>query len=148
MALLDLIKPELIKVPLAGVEKNDILYEMIGVLRDAGKINDVEEAFRVVRAREDQGSTGLADGIAVPHAKTKLVDKLTMAIGISPGGVDFSSLDGKPSQIFFMMLAPPDQSGPHIEALSEIARITRSGSFVRLLSQARNAKEVAELFEG
>ena len=148
MALLDLIKADQIKVPLVSNTKNEILYELIQILVDAGVISDREEAFRVIRAREDQSSTGLADGIAVPHAKTALVDKLTMAIGIKPEGMDFSSLDGQPSKIFFLMLAAPDQSGPHIEALSEIARITRSSSFVRVLTSARSAEEVVELFEG
>ncbi len=148
MALLDLIKADQIKVPLAGNTKNEILYELVQILVDAGVISDKEEAFRQIRAREDQSSTGLADGIAVPHAKTSLVDKLTMAIGIKPEGVDFSSLDGQPSKIFFLMLAAPDQSGPHIEALSEIARITRSSAFVHLLAAAHSGEEVVELFEG
>ncbi|MBN1646987.1 MAG: PTS sugar transporter subunit IIA [Spirochaetales bacterium] len=148
MALLDLVMKDRIKVPLTSANKNDILYELVQILVDAGVISDREEAFRVVRKREDQSSTGLADGIAVPHAKTALVQKLTMAIGICPEGVDFDALDRNPSKIFFLMLAPPDQSGPHIEALSEIARITRSAAFVRVLASARNADEVVELFEG
>jgi nitrogen PTS system EIIA component len=148
MAVLDLLQKDQIKVPIASTNKNDIIYELIQILIDAGIISDREEAFRVLRAREDQSSTGLADGIAVPHAKTALVDKLTLAIGISPEGVDFEALDGKPSKIFFLMLAAPDQSGPHIEALSEIARITRSSAFVRLLAEARSPEEVMELFEG
>jgi PTS system fructose-specific IIC component/PTS system nitrogen regulatory IIA component len=66
-------------------------------------------------------------------------------MGIAPDGIDFQALDGKPSTLFFLMLAPPDQSGPHIEALSEIARLTQSKSFCRMLLRARDAEEVAGL---
>ncbi|MCK5154854.1 MAG: PTS sugar transporter subunit IIA [Spirochaetales bacterium] len=148
MALIDLIKPECIKVPLVSTMKNDILRELIQVLKDAGKIDAVEAAFLDVRAREDKGSTGLADGIAIPHTKTTQVKNLTLAIGIAPQGVDFDSLDGKPSKVFFLMLAAPNEAGPHIEALSEIARVTISTTFVRLLSSARTVEEVVELFQG
>jgi mannitol/fructose-specific phosphotransferase system IIA component (Ntr-type) len=76
------------------------------------------------------------------------VDSLTLAIGISPEGVEFDALDGEPSKIFFLMLAPPSQSGPHIEALSEIARICQSDSFVRALASSASPGDVVELFSG
>ena len=92
-------------------------------------------------------STGLEEGIAVPHAKTDAVKTLTIAIGISPEGVDFNSLDGKPSKLFFLMLAPPDQSGPHIEALAEIAKLSKSKAFINALINAKTPDEIVELFK-
>jgi len=83
----------------------------------------------------------------VPHAKTDAVRKLTMALGIAPAGVDFEAIDGNPSHLFFLLLASPDQSGPHIEALAEIARITRSKAFYKMLITAGSAEEVVELFK-
>ena len=118
MALLDLIDTDVVKVPLQGRTKNEAIRELVETLRDAGKIADVEPVYDAVIARESMGSTGLENGIAVPHAKTRAVRKLTMALGISPQGVDFQAIDGKPSKLFFLLLAPPDQSGPHIQALA------------------------------
>jgi mannitol/fructose-specific phosphotransferase system IIA component (Ntr-type) len=83
--------------------------------------------------------------VAVPHAKTRAVRQLTAAIGIAPQGVDFQSADGEPSKLFFLLLAPPDQSGPHIQALAEIARLAKSPTFLRMLAGASSGREVAEL---
>ncbi|MDY7029539.1 MAG: PTS sugar transporter subunit IIA [Spirochaetota bacterium] len=145
MALIDLIKPEVIKVPLESKSKEAVIRELLQLLVDAGRLSDFDAAYDALLAREARGSTGLEDGIAVPHAKTDTVSSLNLAMGIAPDGIDFQALDGKPSTLFFLMLAPPDQSGPHIEALSEIARLTQSKSFCRMLLRARDAEEVAEL---
>jgi fructose-specific phosphotransferase system IIA component len=145
MALIDLIKPEVIKVPLESKSKEAVIRELLQILVDAGRLSDFDAAYDALLAREARGSTGLEDGIAVPHAKTDTVSSLNLAMGIAPDGIDFQALDGKPSTLFFLMLAPPDQSGPHIEALSEIARLTQSKSFCRMLLRARDAEEVAGL---
>ena len=147
MALIDLISPEVVKIPLTGSSKAEIIRELLSLLEAAGKVADSESAYDALLAREAMGSTGLENGIAVPHAKTDAVKDLTIAIGIVPEGVDFESIDGKPSSLFFLMLAPPDKSGPHIEALAEIARITTSHAFCRLLLGATSAQEVVEIFQ-
>ena len=90
-------------------------------------------------------STGLQDGIAVPHGKTPAVCRLKLAIGIAPQGIDFNALDDKPSQLFFLLLASPDQSGPHVQALAEIAKLVQSKSFCRTLINVENARQVVEL---
>ena len=146
MALVDLISHEIVKVPLISDNKPDVIRELVQVLKDAGKIDDVDVILEAIHKREDLGSTGLERGIAVPHAKTDSIKDLTIAIGISPEGIDFDSIDGKPSHLFFMMLAPPNQSGPHIEALAEIAKLSRSGAFISTLISARSADEVVDLF--
>ncbi|TFG58834.1 MAG: PTS sugar transporter subunit IIA, partial [Spirochaetales bacterium] len=126
MGLIDLVTEEIVRVPLKAATKLDVLKELVQVLFDAKKIQETGKPLDAILAREKQGSTGLEDGIAVPHAKTEGVDTLRLAIGIAPAGIDFAALDGKPSQLFFLMLGPPGLPGPHIEALSEIARLTRS----------------------
>jgi fructose-specific phosphotransferase system IIA component len=145
MALVDLITPEVVKVPLAAKTKNEVIRELVQVLLDAGRITELESVYDALLTREALGSTGLEQGVAVPHAKTRAVRQLTAAIGIAPQGVDFQSADGEPSKLFFLLLAPPDQSGPHIQALAEIARLAGSPAFLRLLSGASSAREVAEL---
>jgi fructose-specific phosphotransferase system IIA component len=146
MALLDLIEQDIIKVPLVSTSKSAVIKELIQVLKDAGRIGDENKVYEAVMKREDLSSTGLERGIAVPHAKTDQVKTLTVAIGVSPAGVEFNAMDGAPSKLFFLILAPPDQSGPHIEALADIARITRSDAFCRLVAAAGTPKEIVDIF--
>ena len=147
MSIQDLIIKDVIKVPLVSREKYDVLKELVQVLKDAGKIDDVDTVYKAVLEREALGSTGLEKGIAVPHAKCPAVPEIMLALGISPGGIDFESLDGEPSHLFFLILAPPDKSGPHIQLLSEIAGVARSQAFCRMLRSAKNAEEIVELFQ-
>jgi nitrogen PTS system EIIA component len=147
MALIDRITSKVIKVPLVESTKDGVIRELIELLVAAGKVKDFNRSYDAVLAREALASTGLENGIAVPHAKTTAVADLAVGIGISPKGVSFAALDGKPSYLFFMLLAPPDKSGPHIEALAEIARMTRSASLTRALRNATSSEEVMDLFK-
>lgn len=147
MALIDQIRPEIVKVPLTSTTKESTIRELIEILHGAGEISNVDAVYDAVMERESKGSTGLEIGVAVPHAKTSDVAHLIIALGISPKGIEFEALDGKPSHLFFLILAPPDQSGPHIEALAEIARLTRSQSFCNMLIETHSAEEVVRLFE-
>ena len=113
MAVVNLIEEDIIKIPLEAKTKPDVIKELVDVLKKAGKIEDAESVFRAVMLRENMGSTGLEKGIAVPHAKTHKVNNLVLAIGVSPEGVDFDSLDGEPSKLFFLLIATPQQAGPH-----------------------------------
>ncbi len=147
MGLLELIDKELIRIPVESTSKNDLLEELVRMIDSNGKLNDFSLAYEDILKREALCSTGLERGIAVPHAKTAAVDKMVMAIGIAPNGIEFEALDGNPSSIFFMILAPPGMSGPHIEVLSDIAKVTKSNAFCRLLLAASDVDEVVELFE-
>lgn len=147
MAFIDLIEPSVVRVPLQSTTKSEVLRELVDLLAGTGKIKAPEKALSALLDREALGSTGLEEGIAVPHAKSDAEEHLSVAIGIAPQGIDFQALDGKPSTIFFLLLAPPDHAGQHIEALSEIAKLTRSKSFCRLLLAAESPEEVVELFQ-
>ncbi len=148
MSLIELIDESVVRVPLEAKDKDGAIRELVEVLFRAGKVSDKAEVQKAVFARETLGSTGLTDGIAVPHGKTTAVADLAIAIGISPSGIDFESLDGAPARLFFLIVAPPDKSGPHIEALSEIARMSRSKALCRALSNARDAADVVSLMKG
>jgi fructose-specific phosphotransferase system IIA component len=146
MALIKLIDEKIVKIPLTSQYKPEVIRELVNILMDAKTIDSADEVLEAIRKREEKSSTGLEDGIAVPHAKTNKVKTLAMAIGISPRGIDFDSMDGKPSQLFFMLLAPLDQSGPHLEALAEIAKLARSRTFCQTLINAKSAREVVNIF--
>ncbi len=145
MSLIDLIVEKIVKIPLESKDKPDVIRELVQILKDAGEIDDFDAVLKVIQEREFKGSTGLQDGIAVPHGKTDAVSTLKLAIGISPDGIDFDSLDGKPSNLIFLLVAPPGMSGPHVEALAEIAKIAQSKAFCKSLISAGNSQEVVEL---
>ncbi|MBN2873861.1 MAG: PTS sugar transporter subunit IIA [Spirochaetales bacterium] len=147
MALIDLIDETVVRAPLAATTKDAVIRELVDTLAAAGKILDAETAYQAILDREAKGSTGLAEGIAVPHGKTLAARALTVAIGVAPAGIEFGSIDGQPSKLFFLILAPPDQAGPHIEALAEIARMSRSKSFCAQLAACRSSAEVVRLFK-
>ena len=97
MSLIDLVVEDIVKIPLAAKDKPDVLRELVQTLKDAGQIDDFEAILQAVQEREDKMSTGLENGIAVPHGKTTSVSSLKLAIGIAPEGIDFDALDRKPS---------------------------------------------------
>lgn len=148
MGFVDLVSERIVKTPLESKDKPDVLRELIQILKDAGEIDDAAAGLKAVQEREDKQSTGLEQGIAVPHGKSAAVSSLKLAIGIAPQGIDFDSLDGKPSTLFFLLLAPPNQSGPHVQALAEIAKLARSRAFCEALIHAENARQVVELIKG
>jgi fructose-specific phosphotransferase system IIA component len=136
----------MVKVPLLAQDKPGVIDELIQILVDAGKIGDKAKVLEAIHKRESLGSTGLEYGIAVPHAKTDAVKEIIVAIGVAPQGISFDALDGNPSKLFFLILAAPDQSGPHIEALAEIAKLSKSKAVLNALMGATSAEEVVELF--
>ena len=105
-----------------------------------------EQILDVVLNRESLGSTGIGNGIAIPHAKTDVVEQVVMVVGISRFPVDFDSPDGQKSRIFFLVLAPSKQASAHVELLASIARTCTSQVFRRMLDQARDNEEVVRLF--
>jgi len=145
MSLVSLITEDVVKVPMGASTKDAVFTELLDLLVTAGRVTDRERALNALLERESQGSTGLESGVAVPHAKTDAVSKLTLAVGTAPEGIPFDSLDGEPSRIFFLMLAPPDQAGPHIEALAEIARLAKSPAFLKALINAASPSDLIEL---
>ena len=146
MTLMDVLDKNLIQVPLKHSTKDEIIAELVDLLVAHRPALDRDGILKAVIDRERMGSTGLADGIAIPHAKTAAIDRVSVAIGISKVPVDFRAQDGKPSLFFFFVLASDIVSGAYIEILASSARATASPVFRRLLSSARSADEVVRLF--
>lgn len=139
--LSELLSPDRVRVPLTGDTKAAVLEELVGVLRDAGAVGDAGEVLRAVLAREEVLSTGVGDGVAIPHGKSGAVPALTLAAGVAAAPVDFEALDGNPVTLFFLLVGPEDAAGAHVKALSRIARLARRDAFRERLAAARSADE-------
>jgi Kef-type K+ transport system membrane component KefB/mannitol/fructose-specific phosphotransferase system IIA component (Ntr-type) len=128
------IDPAVLTPHLEGTTKEEIIGAMLELASASGLVHDKEEAMAALMAREASGSTGMQDGIALPHGKTDAVDQLVCAIGLKPEGVDFDSLDGLPSSIFVLVLSPKDVSGPHIRFLATISQVLHEDLRTALLA--------------
>jgi PTS system nitrogen regulatory IIA component len=142
MNMRDALKESCVIADLKGVTKNEVLTEMASSLKEAGFISNVEEAVNVILERERLGSTGIGDGIAIPHGKMKGIDHILCAFGRSTQGVEFDAVDGKPVHILFLLLAPEDSAGLHNQMLSRISRILRDPSFRKHLAEQGKRKDL------
>jgi PTS system nitrogen regulatory IIA component len=146
MNMKDALKESCVIADLKGGTKREVLTELVSSLKEAGLIDDVQAAVSVILEREKLGSTGIGEGIAIPHGKTPGTDRILCAFGRSKEGVDFDAVDGKPAHIFFLLLAPEDSAGLHIQMLSRISRILRDQVFRRhLVEQSRNVDLYSEI---
>ena len=139
---------ETIRLDLKGTTKEAILAEMIDLLMASGHIRDRDAVLKAVLEREKRMSTGMQNGIAIPHGKTDSVDCLVAALGIKRGGVDFGALDGQPSNIFVMTVSPDSRTGPHIQFLAEISRPLNDATVRAKLLAATTPDEVLHLLIG
>lgn len=148
MNLRKVISPATISVDLKSDTKEGIVQELVELLAAAGRVKDVKEGVRAVMEREKRMSTGMQNGIAIPHGKTDAVDSLVAAIGIKKEGVDFGSLDSKPSNIFVMTLSPDTRTGPHIQFLAEISRQLSDPEIRARVLNAQSPEEVLDILAG
>lgn len=145
MILTQILKPTCIKVPLESKNKEDAIEELVNLLADTNCINSRGDAFEAVMAREQTRSTGIGSGIAIPHGKTPAASELVMAIGLTPDPIEFDSIDNKPVNIVLLLVSPPDQTGPHIQALARISRLMLDAPFKSQLEKATAPEEVYDL---
>ncbi|MBN2628526.1 MAG: cation:proton antiporter [Spirochaetales bacterium] len=141
------IHPGCIKMDLAGNDKDAIINELVDLALNSGLIasDDRDQVLQAVLNREASMSTGMQNGIALPHGKTDVVPRLIPVVGIHREGVDFDSLDGEPSRLFFMILSSPDTSGPHVRFLAAISGILSKPDVVERILDCRKADELKEL---
>ena len=144
MKFIEHIKPENIKLQLEGQAKEEVIEELVELLTKSCCVEDADTILDAVMAREREGSTGLEKGVAIPHAKCDAVERLSIVIGISKEGIDFDSLDGKPSNLFFLMVAPTSESGPHVQAIAKIVKMIKIDRFRDKLLRAKSGEEVID----
>ena len=140
-----LIKDAMI-MDLQATDKKGAIDEMVQKMYDVGRISDIQTYKEGILAREAQTSTGLGDGIAMPHAKNKAVKEATVLFAKSNKGVDYASLDGQPTYLFFMIAAPEGANDTHLQALAALSRLLIDADFVARLKSATTPDEVQQLF--
>ncbi|MHC4608887.1 MAG: PTS sugar transporter subunit IIA, partial [Planctomycetota bacterium] len=123
MKLTDLLSPACVRVPLEATDKVGAITELLDLLGENGKLRDRDAVLQAVLAREATRSTGIGYGLAVPHGKSPACPRLAIAIGKPAKPIDFESKDGEPVNIIVLLASPPDQTGPHIQALARISRL-------------------------
>lgn len=148
MNLKKVLSPDTVWVDLKADTKQGIIEEMIDRLLAAGKIKDREAVLHAVLEREAKMSTGMQNGVAIPHGKTDAVTGLVAAIGLNKEGVKFDSMDGSPSTIFIMTISPTNRTGPHIQFLAEVSRLISQPAEREKLLAARTHAEIYETLTG
>lgn len=138
----ELLSEELVATDLAGESKEDVIRALFDVLKRSGKIKDPETALQDLLASEARMSTGMENGIAIPHAKTDAVDELVACVGVSKAKIEFECIDNKPAQIFIMTLSPKDGTGPHVRFLAEIGRLLKDKTKRKKMLGAKTPSEL------
>jgi len=149
MKLSDFVVREAILVDMQATGKEEAIREIVRSLNEAGRLPsaDLESVARAILGREELGSTGIGQGVAVPHTRHPTVDRLIGTVALSKHGVDFAALDGEPVDIFFLLISPPNQPGDHLRALENISRHLKDERFVSFLRQAKSRDHVVDLLE-
>lgn len=147
MKLCDFVVADAVVPELVAGTKEAAIREMVASLRQAGsvKAEDEEGIVSAILKREELGSTGIGNGVAVPHTKHASVDKLVATVALARGGVDFASLDGEPVFILFLLVSPPDRPGDHLRGLENISRHLRNQNFCKFLRQSKTREAILEL---
>jgi PTS system nitrogen regulatory IIA component len=150
MKIVDFVRPELIVPELQARDKAEVIRELAahlavhisgGSQKGAPPI-DREQLAKVLMERERLASTAIGEGVAIPHGKLDAVGKLVACVGRAPQGVDFDSMDGRPTHLFFVLVAPENSTGVHLKALARISRLFKDPEFRTRLMQAKSGDEL------
>lgn len=145
MKISDFLNPELIIPELAAQTKEEVLMELADrIARNFSGVS-AEKLLRILKEREKLGSTGIGDGFAIPHGKSKSIHQMIISFGRSRAGIPFDSLDGKPAHYFFVLIAPENSAGDHLKALAKISRFLKNSLFKESLAKAEGQAELQQL---
>jgi fructose-specific phosphotransferase system IIA component len=145
MHLTDILKPQNIKVPLVATTKRDAITELVELLDANGELTDAKKVLDAVLERESTRTTGIGNGLAIPHGKCLGTDHLVMAIGKPAQPIDFQAIDGRPVSLIWLLTSPPDKTGPHIHALARISRLMTLDKFRQQLAQATTSQQIYDI---
>ena len=147
MELSKLVTLDRVRVPIKATDKHAVITELVDLLAETGGLVDRELALEAVIKRENERTTGIGYGLAIPHGKSEGCKKLVMAAGKPAQPVDFQSLDQRPVTFVVLLLSPPDQTGPHIQALAKISRLMNIEEFRDAVDKATTADELYQAIE-
>lgn len=142
MRLSEIFNPDFIIEDLKATDKKAVLEELTQIITEQEPHLDKTKLLHVLSEREKLGSTGIGDGVALPHGKLKGLDKMLISFGRSKNGLDFDSIDNKPAYLFFLLLAPEDAAGIHLKSLAKISKMLKNGNFRRRLIEADSKEEI------
>ncbi|MDQ0256891.1 PTS system fructose-specific IIC component [Evansella vedderi] len=142
MKIVELLKKETMILDLRSTTKNEVIEELANELDRAGRLNDRKKFIEEIHNRESQSSTGIGDGIAIPHAKTNAVKEPTIVFGRSKSGIEYDSLDGNPSHLFFMIAASEGANNEHLQTLSRLSTLLIDEDFREILMKAETKEEI------
>lgn len=145
MNLASLLHPGVVKVPLEGMSKDEVIAELAELLVRAGKMKDREVMLGDLMAREDKGSTGIGEGVAIPHARSDELDTIVLAVGVSREGVEFEAVDDEPVYLIFLLMASPARPDLNVEALADIGHLVLIPGLYRKLIEAPDAAALIAL---
>lgn len=146
MKILDILDKRLVIPQLTSKTKGGVLRELVHVLAQVEKQVNEDRMIEILLERESLGSTGIGEGVAIPHGKSREVKKILASFGRSLPGLDFQSLDGKPTHLFFLLIAPENSAGLHLKALAQISRLMKDQPFRKRLMEAGSADEIYAIF--
>jgi PTS system fructose-specific IIC component/PTS system nitrogen regulatory IIA component len=145
MIISELFRPEFIKIGLEAEDKDEAFEELVDAFCQASRLNIREEMLDAVRKREQKMSTGVHKGIAIPHGKTGVVDKIHGVLGISRQGVDYDALDGQPVYLLFMLLIPQAETESHLRILKRLAELLEDPQFFTDLAAQNTPAAASEV---
>jgi nitrogen PTS system EIIA component len=144
MKIIDVLQKEAILIDLKATDKKGAIEELVVPVARITGVKQ-EEMVRVLMDRERLGSTGIGDGIGIPHGKLKGLTSLVVGCGISRKGIDFESMDNRPTHIFFLLITPENSTGLHLKLLARISRILKSESFKEQLLNASASEDIISI---
>lgn len=147
MKLIDILSDDHVIIPLKSHEKQKIIEEMVDHLYENKKIANRDKILKAILDRERVMSTGVGDHVAIPHGKAEGVKDIVASLGITDSDVDFHSIDNKPVRLIFLLVGPPDKTGPHLKALSRISRLMHREEFRNKLLHSRTPREVMNIIK-
>lgn len=141
----ELLSEDVVEADLEAESRQEVFEKLVNLLQDAGEVDSAEDALEAIREREEILSTGIGNGVAIPHAKSGAVDSLVAAFGRVQDGVDFKSLDGKPAYLIFLLISPENEAGVHVRALARISRMLKNTEFRNRLLEEDSTEEILEI---
>lgn len=145
MRLSEILKPQDIKINLAAKTKTEAIAELVDLLAANGEVQEPKKVLDSVLDREATRTTGIGNGLAIPHGKCPGLTNLVMAIGRAAHPIDFQAIDNRPVNLIWLLGSPPDKTGQHIHALARISRLMTIDKFRQAVASAKTAQELYDL---